>query len=54
MIIYRGFSVDPSGAGYIIKDKTGKVVQTVDNENEAYFWIDGEKAVEHKKNNKPK
>ncbi len=48
-IIYRGYKAEEIDINNWHISKDGKVVSKAISEDAAYLWIDGEKAVEHKK-----
>lgn len=46
-ITYRGFEIEHTNLGWQVS-KNDKNRYLADSEDAAYHWIDGEKAVEHK------
>lgn len=45
--IYRGYEIEQTELGCDVY-KDGKLVQSCKDEDAAYHWVNGEKAVEHK------
>lgn len=48
-ITYRGFDIDELEDGRYVVKKDGEVKEYSRNLEDAYLWVDGEKATEHKR-----